>query len=147
VTNPSPQDPATVPKPSRIGPGDNRGTGSSSHQRRWNTIFIGLLAVIVVLIALWLAHPNADGTSSSTCHKVAATLAEGPNPVANPLGYAKAQVRPLEGIATSNAGLRDAIEQLSAAYERYFSHGGARFAQREVRDATMSLHQYCPGVT
>ena len=112
-------------------------------------MFVGLLVVIVALIALWLAHPNEDGTSSSSvtaCHKVAAALAYGPNPVVDPVGYAEAKVRPLDRVTTSNAGLREAIELLSAAYGSYYNHDGARFAQRAVRNATMSLHQYCPGV-
>lgn len=108
---------------------------------------MALLVVIVVVIGLWLAHPSGDttGASARTCQTIRGTLANGPDPGADPIGYAQAQIDPLREIATSDAGLKSALSSLSAAYAAFVSDGGSKSSRRAVTSASTRLAQYCPG--
>jgi hypothetical protein len=118
-----------------------------SHQRRWAAVFVGLLAVIVVLVVLWLAHPNGSNTSTAAaCTVVTGALADGPDPSVDPTGYAEAQVLPLREVTTSNVELHSALLALSNAYEQLFKVGDTKSAERAVAAATAEVETFCPDV-
>jgi uncharacterized heparinase superfamily protein len=102
--------------------------------------------------ALLLAAPPAGcGSSSSskvaveqTCQQVAAVLSDGPDPTADPVGYAEAQVLPLRQIHTSQKTLHDAIDRLAAAYQTFSSTDG-RKAKVTVTAAANAVNAICPG--
>jgi hypothetical protein len=75
---------------------------------------------------------------------VNAVLSDGPDPSADPVGYAEAQVLPLRQITTSNALLHRAITQLSAAYKTFFDDNGTKTAQATLNSATRQIDKLCP---
>jgi hypothetical protein len=112
----------------------------------------------VAAMALLLATPLAAcGTSSSTdtagaavkhdCKQVEAVLSDGPEPAADPVGYAQAQILPLHQIHTTNARLREAIDGLSSAYAAFAAANGAGHrAKSAVTAAVGRINAICPGV-
>jgi len=114
-------------------------------------ILIPVLAVLLVLAftCAWSsasagAAPSKAGVKR-TCQVVAATLTDGPDPGADPVGYALAQVLPLRQIKTSDEPLKKSIDQLSSAYETFYKDGGTKTAKTLVARATESVDAYCPG--
>jgi hypothetical protein len=90
------------------------------------------------------SSPQASALRS-TCQQVGAVLSDGPDPQADPIGYAEAQVLPLRQVHTSDEKLQDAIDHLSSAYERFFDTGGSAAANRALGRATGDLDAICPG--
>ena len=64
----------------------------------------------------------------TACLKVAADLSDGPDPSADPVGYAEAQIRPLSQIKVHDAVLQNAIHYLDVEYKTLLSD--ERCAQR-----------------
>jgi hypothetical protein len=96
----------------------------------------------------------AAGTSRSasaavvhtTCNQVSAVLSDGPDPDADPVGYAEAQILPLGQIHTSDAQLRAAIGNLATAYRAFFdSNGNSSKAKLAVAAASKQINSFCPG--
>jgi tRNA U34 5-methylaminomethyl-2-thiouridine-forming methyltransferase MnmC len=112
-------------------------------------MFIVLILAIPVTIGLWIAsvHGQTTKVPAATCRAVAAALSDGPDPSADPVGYAEAQVLPLRQITTSDASLQTAIHQLSSAYESFYKSNGAAASSRLVHTADKSVDKFCPGVT
>ena len=82
-----------------------------------------------------------------TCRQVAVVLSDGPDPQADPVGYAEAQILPLRHIHTSDRALGQAIGGLAAAYQRFFNdRGGSKAAQAAVVAASKRIGALCPGV-
>ncbi len=114
-----------------------------------------------LVLAVWLvcacassattsAHvAAASGRSSaiqSTCEQVSAVLSDGPDPSADPVGYAEAQILPLRQIKTPDRALRDTIIQLADAYQKFFaSNGKSSNAKEAVTMASNELNSICPG--
>jgi hypothetical protein len=94
-------------------------------------------------------HPGAAGaTVSAACTAVGAALSDGPDPDADPVGYAEAQIKPLREVQTSNYALRVAIRDLAEAYERVFaSNGTSSAANKAVAAAAVRVNAICPGAT
>ncbi len=112
-------------------------------------VFVVLLLAVVALIIGSVLSSNGHASTAevaATCQKVAAALSDGPDPSADPVGYAEAQVLPLRQITTSDAALRTAIVQLSSAYESFFQHNGTNASATAVRAASKKIDQYCPGL-
>ena len=84
---------------------------------------------------------------AASCQAVTAALANGPDPDADPVGYAEAQVRPLRHIVTSDAALHNAILQLSSAYESFYKDKGTSPSSKLVTSAEKSVDHLCPGAT
>jgi hypothetical protein len=83
---------------------------------------------------------------SAVCTQVGAALSDGPDPDADPVGYAEAQVGPLRAIRTSDPALRSAIRGLATAYASVFAHDGKdQSATRAVGAASKRLNAICPG--
>jgi len=106
---------------------------------------LGVAALAAAAVAGCAPAPATTSARAVTCAQVGAVLSDGPDPSADPVGYAEAQVRPLGQIATSDSALRHAIGDLSAAYQEYFSTGGGGAAAEAVSRAEAALDAVCPG--
>jgi hypothetical protein len=92
-------------------------------------------------------RPGFPGaTISAACSAVGAALSDGPDPAADPVGYAEAQIKPLGAIQTSDPALRIAIRDLAGAYARVFvSNGASSAAGKAVTAAVSRVNAFCPG--
>jgi hypothetical protein len=81
------------------------------------------------------------------CTLVADVLSDGPDPGADPVGYAEAQVLPLDQLTISQANLRATVKNLAAAYRSYSSSTGVLQAQAKARvtKAERAVNALCPG--
>jgi hypothetical protein len=112
----------------------------------------GLALSLVVLLACACgssspaaAHASAS-TIESSCQQVSAVLSDGPDPDADPVGYAEAQILPLRQISVPDQALRVAIDQLADAYQQFFaSNGKSSNAKEAVAVASKTLNSVCPG--
>ncbi len=128
------------------------------------TADLGRLAGRATLIGMVLlicacssgAHSTASASSStasssttatvSACQQVSAVLSNGPDPDADPVGYAEAQILPLRQLSVSNQALRAAVSQLADAYQQVFaSNGKSSDAKEAVAVARSKLNSICPG--
>ena len=118
--------------------------------RRWQS---GCGAV--VLSAGMLAACSSSGGSASatstplntTCRQVSAVLGNGPDPDADPVGYADAQILPLRQIrATTDPELERAIDDLATAYQQSSGANGVGSAAKQaVSQASDRINALCPG--
>jgi hypothetical protein len=118
---------------------------------RWRAL--GAVATAPLLAALLAACGSSSAPSASsraevkqTCRQVEAALSDGPDPEADPVGYAQAQILPLRQIRTSDGMLRQAIDMLASAYAAFSSSHGASHAKRAVTSASKAINVICPGV-
>jgi hypothetical protein len=89
---------------------------------------------------------NSSAAVRATCTQVGAVLSDGPDPTADPVGYAEAQVLPLQQIRTPDAQLRTAIGKLAGAYRAFFdSDGSSGAAKLAVAAASKQIDSFCPG--
>jgi len=83
---------------------------------------------------------------ASACEQVSAVLSDGPDPDADPVGYAEAQILPLRHISVSNQALHSAVTQLAGAYQNFFaSKGKSSNAKEAVAVASSKVNSICPG--
>ena len=106
-------------------------------------IAAGLLAV--VLCSCGSSVHSVAAAAQDTCQRVSAVLSDGPDPDADPVGYAEAQVLPLRQISTSDQALHNAIGQLADAYQEFYSSNGTSKAKEAVAVASKKLDSICPG--
>jgi hypothetical protein len=127
-------------------------SGAADRHRGWRAA--GLAAALMVLTVPILtacgSSPARAGTAgasiSATCTAVGAALSDGPDPDADPVGYAEAQIKPLRAIQTSDQALRAAVRELAAAYAEVFaSHGASGVAGKAVTAAAAKVNAICPG--
>ena len=80
------------------------------------------------------------------CTAVADVLSDGPDPDADSLGYAQAQVLPLRALTISNATLHSDVLTLAAAYQAFSSGSGAgsAAAAAKVSKAENAVNSICP---
>jgi hypothetical protein len=90
---------------------------------------------------------GASSSVAAACQQVVAVLSDGPDPGADPVGYALAQIKPLRAIQTSDASLRSAISGLASAYQRFYDDGGSKAATASVTAAGNRVDKFCPGAT
>jgi hypothetical protein len=94
------------------------------------------------------SRPVSAAVVHSTCTQVSAVLSDGPDPDADPVGYAEAQILPLGQIRTSDAQIRAAISKLASAYRAFFdSNGNSSSAKLAVATASKRINAFCPGAT
>jgi hypothetical protein len=114
---------------------------------------LGIAAVVAALgltacgSARSATASNAADTVSATCQQVSAVLSDGPDPDADPVGYAESQFGPLRAISTKDATLRDAIGKLADAYQEFFTTSGTETAKEAVSVASSAINKICPGAT
>jgi hypothetical protein len=80
-----------------------------------------------------------------TCTRVADALSDGPDPTADPVGYALAQVLPLRQISTEDRALKSDIDALASAYEAVYKSGGEKGTEAAVDKAGHEVDTICPG--
>jgi hypothetical protein len=115
---------------------------------------VGTAAAFLALTVA--ACGSASSQSSSTvslgtaiqqdCTSVADVLSDGPDPGADPVGYAQAQVLPLRQLTISDATLRSAVQSLASAYQQYSSSSGSTRAANAalVTKAENEVNKICP---
>jgi hypothetical protein len=112
---------------------------------------IATLAALTGLLTSCGASAGSGAASSpaakSACQKVGAALSDGPDPDADPIGYALAQVLPLRAIKVpSDQSLQRAIDNLASAYRTFYDENGAGGgARRAVGQAAKKINALCPG--
>jgi hypothetical protein len=112
-----------------------------------------LVGLVLMLTAGLLAACGGDGSPSpaaaatTTCNEVSAALSDGPDPGADPVGYALAQVLPLEHLSTNNHALKVAIDRLADAYDSFYrADGKGAGPAAAVASAARGVNHFCPGV-
>ncbi len=117
-------------------------------QRRFAMGFVLLAICAELLVACGSSGtPSASNAAiRSGCRQVGAVLSDGPDPAADPVGYAEAQIHPLEAIVTPDSGLRAAIDNLASAFQEFFGTGGSQTAKLAVSRAESRMNAICPGV-
>lgn len=105
----------------------------------------GLTLVMLLLTAC--GGPASDAAAiKRACTQVSAVLADGPDPDADPAGYAEAQILPLRHIKAPNQAFRTALSRLDAAYRQLFaSQGQSNAATSAVATASQKINRICPG--
>ena len=76
---------------------------------------------------------------------MSAAASDGPDPDADPIGYAEAQVLPLRNIHTSDTDLQTAIDALASAYQDVFDTNGSTSAQHALATSSGAVNAVCPG--
>lgn len=121
--------------------------------RSWGPPAAGLALVPALALAL-AACGGSAGTSASaaaastrqSCQQIGAVLADGPDPDADPAGYAEAQILPLRQVRIADQPLKTAVGQLDSAYQRLFrSDGSSTAAVKAVAAASKKVNEICPG--
>jgi len=127
------------------------GPGQPTHLRSRRvaalTLTLGLAAApVLAACSSAPAHAPAAAAVAATCTQVGDALADGPDPDADPVGYAEAQIKPLRAITTSDPALRAAISDLATAYAGVFdSHAKDSTATKAVATAARKVNAICPG--
>ena len=80
------------------------------------------------------------------CTTISDVLSDGPDPGADPVGYAQAQVLPLRQLTISDATLHDAVLSLATAYEKFSTSTGPTRAAAAlvVAKAEDEVNKICP---
>jgi hypothetical protein len=80
------------------------------------------------------------------CTSVANVLSDGPDPDADPVGYAQAQVLPLRHLSISDASLHRAVLTLAGAYETFSTSSSSTRAASAaaVTKAENEVNKICP---
>jgi hypothetical protein len=91
--------------------------------------------------------PASDAAAvKKACSQVSAVLSDGPDPDADPAGYAEAQILPLRHIKAPDKSFRNALSRLDAAYRQLFaSNGKSSAATSAVAAASKKINRICPG--
>jgi hypothetical protein len=90
--------------------------------------------------------PSNSAAVKSACEKVAAALSDGPDPSADPVGYAEAQIRPLAKIKVDVPTLQTAIDNLDSAYKNFFVANGVQLTAAPLARALKRVAAFCPGI-
>ena len=107
------------------------------------------LALAVLLAACGSSSKSAPSSAQvkrETCQQIEAALSDGPDPEADPVGHAQAQVLPLRQIHTSDAKLHQSIDTLASAYQAFSSSNGSSSAKSAVSAASKTIEHLCPGI-
>jgi hypothetical protein len=108
----------------------------------------------VALLALGLAACGSSSSSTTSailgsqvqqdCTNVSDVLSDGPDPDADSVGYAQAQILPLRQLTISDAALHSDVLALATAYAAYSSSSGSPAAASAVAKAENSVNSICP---
>ena len=113
------------------------------------------LAACVVLATAGLAACSSSSSASAmqgtarqqACTQVGDVLADGPDADADSVGYAQAQVLPLQQLRLSDSAVQQAVTQLDSAYKA-FSTASVSTAPADaiaVTKAQDAVNALCPG--
>jgi hypothetical protein len=114
------------------------------------------LASVAVAVPLWAGcSSTGSGGGGATgapapaavCQKILAVLSDGPDPDADPVGYALSQIGPLGAIHTSDRSVQTILGNLVAADRKLVSSNGKdKAARAAIKEDDRSLNTACPGV-
>jgi hypothetical protein len=132
-----------------------RGTSSAPCSRtggrvRSSAIGIGATALLVGCLTGCGSNtssqpPGQSPAVKSVCQQISAVLSDGPDPGADPVGYALAQILPLRQLHTSDGALQTAIDDLATAYQEFYRSNGGKSAATAVSRASDKVNAICPG--
>jgi hypothetical protein len=102
--------------------------------------------VLVMLLAACGGAASDAAAVKKACAQVSAVLSDGPDPDADPAGYAEAQILPLKHIKAPTQSFRSALSHLDDAYRQLFaSQGKSSAATSAVATASKKINRICPG--
>jgi hypothetical protein len=117
------------------------------------------ISLLAAPLALSACSSGSSGRSSAgggaalakapagLCEQLNAVFSDGPDPDADPVGYALSQILPLQGVHTSDAAVSATVDRLIAADQDLVkSNGDDTSATAAVKKADDTLNQACPGV-
>jgi hypothetical protein len=112
------------------------------------------LASVAVAAPLWsaAAAQSAGAATHSKapaalCAKLDAIFSDGPDPDADPVGYALSQIKPLGAVHTSDHTVSAVLTKLVKADRALFtSNGSDHAAEKEIKTADALVNTSCPGV-
>jgi hypothetical protein len=108
-----------------------------------------LLAVLLVTACSSSASSSAAASATAiaaTCEQVSSVLSDGPDPDADPVGFAEAHILLLRQISTPDQSLRGALSQLAEANQSFVaSNGKSVNAKEAVAVADKKINSVCPG--
>jgi hypothetical protein len=111
---------------------------------------IGLLAAPLGLAACSSGASSGGGAAlapTALCQQLNAVLSDGPDPGADPVGYALSQILPLRAVHSSDHSVIGTVDQLIAAdQELVHSNGSDKAAAAAIEKSDHTLNQACPGV-
>lgn len=128
----------------------------ASHRSRVVALYaLTGLAILLPVSACGSSGSTATSATSATstataatraCAQVSVVLTNGPDPDADPVGYAAAQILPLRQVRTTDATLGRAISTLASAYGTYSAaHGTSKTATSTLTTAINRINALCPG--
>jgi hypothetical protein len=126
--------------------------------------WIAAASLVIAVTACGSSSPQSSHASSAVlgsaqqqdCTAVADVLADGPDPDADPVGYAQAQVLPLRQLVIGDAALHRDVLALATAYQAYStayqaystaSSADRAAASAKVTTAAKVINSICPGAT
>jgi hypothetical protein len=109
---------------------------------------IAMLALATMVSACGSStHPTAAAAApvaEPACQQVGDALSDGPDPDADPVGYAEAQIQPLRQIHAASPLLAQAITTLAGAYSGYYAANGTGAAKTALNTAIKRINKLCP---
>ena len=124
-------------------------TVGSRPRRRYRQLPVLALAPglsLAVLVTGCGGHSSSATAVRRACAQVSAVLSDGPDPDADPAGYAEAQILPLREIKAPDRSFRQALSRLDTAYRELFaSNGQSNAATSAVATASKKINSICPG--
>lgn len=84
---------------------------------------------------------------AALCRQLNGVFADGPDPDADPVGYALSQILPLRGVHSSDRTVTTALDRLIAAdRDLVQSNGADKAAGTAIKKSDHAINQACPGV-
>jgi len=111
------------------------------------------LASVIVAAPLWSAcstgvgGAHAAAAPASLCQTLNGIFSDGPDPDADPVGYALSQIKGLQAIHTADHAVSSAVRTLVAADQALVSSNGSDHAATStIKKADARINTSCPGV-
>jgi hypothetical protein len=113
------------------------------------------LASVALAVPLWAACGSTGSgggaasahPSAAVCQKLLAVFSDGPDPDADPVGYALSQILPLGEVHTADPAVSATLHSLMVADRALVKSNGAdKTATADIKKADKSLNTACPGV-
>ena len=133
---------------------------STPHPRRRAARLLAVLALAAATAATAAACGSSSSTTASPastasarsqdCTALSDVLADGPDPTADSVGYAQAQILPLKQLKLSESAVQSAANRLDAAFTAFVaakSPSTQTQAAVQVTSAENAVNALCPGAT
>jgi acyl CoA:acetate/3-ketoacid CoA transferase alpha subunit len=126
-----------------------------TRHRRLTLLTIPLLAAPLGLAACSSGSSSGSGSSASggaaiapaaLCEQLNGVFSDGPDPDADPVGYALSQIMPLQGLHTSDSSAMATVSSLADADQALVNANGAdKSATATIKHDDAALDRVCPG--